>query len=257
MKPLVAVIPERPVQTPDARALAHRLELPFDQDAQLHLVVTPHRLELRENTPRAAGPVFVDFLTGAVEHRRKFGGGKDQPLLRAVGVKGMRVPSVLDATAGLGKDAFVLATFGCSVRLVERSHVIGALLEDGLRRAAEEPEVAPIVSRMRLTVGDAKQLMHRLPPAERPDAVYLDPMYPHTGKTALKGKEMRLFRMLVGDDEDTPELLQAALACAQERVVVKRPRNAPSVDGPKPSGSIDSKNTRFDLYIVPRDNINS
>jgi 16S rRNA (guanine1516-N2)-methyltransferase len=259
VKPLVTVIPESSAQTLQARALAARLELPFAlADAPLLLplllVVTPHRLELRENVPKAAGPVFVDFLAGAVDHRRRFGGGKDQALVRAVGVKGPKTPTVLDATAGLGKDAFVLATFGCTVHLLERSPVIAALLEDGLKRAEADPDTRPIAARMHLSVGDATQILHRLPMSERPDVVYLDPMYPHFGKTALKGKEMRLFRMLVGDDEDTPELLHAALACAQQRVVAKRPRNAPTIEGPAPSGSIESKNTRYDLYITPRDN---
>ena len=79
----------------------------------------------------------------------------------------------------------------------------------------------------------------------RPDTVYLDPMYPHTGKTALKNKEMRLFRLLVGEDTDAPRLLAAALQCAKNRVAVKRPKNAPPVGGIKPSATIPGKTTRF------------
>jgi len=93
--------------------------------------------------------------------------------------------------------------------------------------------------------------MRALPGAERPEVVYLDPMYPHTGKSALQKKEMRLFRRLVGDDEDVPRLLQAALGCATKRVVVKRPRTAPPVLELKPSLAIEGKTTRFDVYLVP------
>lgn len=234
-----------------AKALAQRLGLPLADlgtpDADLLLVLTEGRLELREvGTP--TGAVYVDFVGGKVAHRRQYGGGKKQPLARAVGVKGGEAPHVLDATAGLGRDAFVLATLGCAVHLVERSEIIGALLEDGLTRARADPEVSPIAARMSLTVGDAAEVMRNLPNGEHPDVVYLDPMYPHSNKSALQKKEMRLFRELVGDDEDAAGLLEAARTRAKRRVVVKRPRGAPALGGEKPNADVRSKNTRYDLY---------
>jgi 16S rRNA (guanine1516-N2)-methyltransferase len=48
---------------------------------------------------------------------------------------------VIDGTAGLGKDAFVLAGLGCKVTLVERHPVVVALLADGLARAWQDPEI--------------------------------------------------------------------------------------------------------------------
>ncbi len=248
----VAVYPASPELMARARALAEQLGLPFTPQpagAALLLYVTDTRLELRETGPRAAGPVYVDFLGGSAAHRRQ-SGGKGQALARAVGLKGGRLPSVLDATAGLGGDAFVLASLGLPVRLVERSKVVGALLSDGLARASAHPETAPTASRLHLTVADAAEVMAGLDEGVRPDTVYLDPMYPHTSKTALKNKEMRLFRLLVGEDEDAPRLLGAGLECAKNRVVVKRPKNAPPVGGMKPSATIPGKTTRFDLYLV-------
>ena len=196
------------------------------------------------------GAVYVDFVGGKAAYRRQSGEGRKQPLARAIGLKKGMTPHVLDATAGLGRDAFVLATLGCAVQLVERSRVIGALLEDGLRRAQADTEVSVIASRMSLSVGQAAEVMRTLPDAERPDVVYLDPMYPHGDKAALQKKEMRLFRMLVGADDDASDLLQAALTCAKKRVVVKRPRNAPTLGETQPSASVQSKNTRYDLYFV-------
>ena len=247
----VAVCASSPELEPRARALAERLELPFtpEPEAALLLCVTPERLELRETGVRAAGPIYVDFLGGSAAHRRQ-SGGKGQALARAVGLRGGRLPTVLDATAGLGGDAFVLASLGLSVRLIERSRVVGALLSDGLARAAESPETAPAATRLHLTVADAAEVMAGLAEDARPDTVYLDPMYPHSNKTALKNKEMRLFRLLVGEDEDAPRLLSAALSCARNRVVVKRPKNAPPLGGMKPSAAIPGKTTRFDLYLI-------
>jgi hypothetical protein len=53
-------------------------------------------------------------------HRRKFGGGRGEAVAKAVGIKGDYLPDVVDATAGLGRDAFVLASVGCRVRMLER-----------------------------------------------------------------------------------------------------------------------------------------
>ena len=107
-------------------------------------------LQLQQLGPDAPGPVRVDFVEGGAAHRRLYGGGSGQMIAKAVGVaQGVR-PRVLDATAGLGKDGFVLASLGCEISLIERQPLIGALLEDGLARAAEDFEVAPIVARMRL-----------------------------------------------------------------------------------------------------------
>lgn len=238
--------------TPDlldaARAVAERWGLAFGERpaAALRLVLTPEGLALLQSGPGAPGPVMVDFVGGAVGHRRRFGGGRGQPIARAAGLRRGVTPSVVDATAGLGRDAFVLASLGCPLTLIERSPVAAALLEDGLRRGALAAEVAPIVARMSLVYGDAAALL----PGLRADVVYLDPMYPHRDSTALVKKEMRLFQALLGPDADSDRLLPAALAAARARVVVKRPAAAPPLAGERPTLDIRTKNHRFDVYLV-------
>ena len=254
--PKLAVAAEHPTNLAAAAELAAELRLPLVTipltDAFTHLLmVTPTRLELRtlDSGAPGPGPVYVDFIAGAVAHRRRFGGGRGQPLARAVGLKGGVAPTVADVTAGLGRDAFVLACLGCTVWLIERSPIIAVLLRDGLRRAAHDMEIAQIVTeRLHLYSGDGRELLPRLTARQRPDVVYLDPMYPHRQKSAWAGKEMRLLRQLAGDDEDAPTLLAVALACAGNRVVVKRPRLAPALSGPPPTTRIVTPNTRFDLY---------
>ncbi len=233
--------------TPQAAQWAARLGLPVDGEAQLALQVGAQGLQLVELGPGAPGPVRVDFVEGAAAHRRLFGGGSGQMIARAVGVQPGVRPRVLDATAGLGRDAFVLACLGCEVTLIERQPLIAALLADGLERAARDAEVAPLVARMHLLVGDAIGLMRDWE-GEPPQVVHLDPMFPHRDKSALVKKEMRLFRPLVGDDLDAPALLEAALALASHRVVVKRPRKAPCIAGPKPGYSLDGKSSRYDIH---------
>jgi 16S rRNA (guanine1516-N2)-methyltransferase len=195
--------------------------------------------------------VRVDFVEGAVAHRRLFGGGTGQMIAKAVGVQPGVRPRVLDATAGLGRDGFVLASLGCSVTLIERQPLIAALLEDGLARAAADRDVGPIVAQMRLLTGNAIELMKAWQ-GEPPQVIYLDPMFPHRDKSALVKKEMRLFRPFVGDDLDAPALLQAALALASHRVVVKRPRKAPIIAGGKPAYALEGKSSRYDIYPLKK-----
>lgn len=240
-----------PRRQPEAERLARRFNLPLGAGlgkSAYTLVLTPERLELRDNRPGAPGPVFADFTGGRSRHRRLFGGGKNQPLARAAGIRGDVRPAVVDATAGLGRDAFVLATLGCRVTLVERSPVLAALLADALERAELGQDTADIAARMHLVFADARDYLPALPPQERPDTVYLDPMYPHRSKSALVKKEMRFARELAGDDADAPALLAVALHGAARRVAVKRPAGAEPLAGPEPAGCVRSPNTRYDIY---------
>lgn len=238
-----------------ARALAERLGLeyvafadPADESVSALLQYTADGLQLQQTaTRKRPGPIQVDFTTGAVAHRRKYGGGAGQMIAKAVGMKSGVRPCVLDATAGLGKDAFVLATLGCDVTLMERSPIIHALLEDGLQRAQDHPEVADIASRMSLVAADSCQWLAEAQP-ESFDVLYLDPMFPHSDKSASVKKEMALFQVVVGEDNDDAELLNAAWPVAEYRVVVKRPRKAPAIAGMDFSYQLLGKSTRYDIY---------
>ena len=236
--------------TTQAAALAATLAIPLvtgEEDCDFLLVLTGDRLELRQAGARTPGPVFVDFAAGALHYRRRFGGGRKEPLARAVGLKANRCPLVLDATAGLGRDSFILASLGCRVLMLERSPIIAALLADGLRRAAHAPELAAIAARMSVTCVDCLTLGQLAPV---PDVIYLDPMYPHRTKSALVKKEMRLVRAVVGDDRDASLLFDWAVSREAARVVVKRPQGAPTLGSAKPSAVIPGKNSRFDIYLT-------
>ncbi len=225
-------------------------DLPAMADGTLVLALSDSHLALRQLGAAAPGPVYADFVGGAVGHRRQFGGGRGQLIARAVGIKKDRIPSVVDATAGLGRDAFVLASLGCRVRMVEASAVIAALLRDGLARAADDEAVAGIIARLSLHPGDARVVLPQLQQEAAIDVVYLDPMFPQRDKRALVKKEMRLFKALLGESSHHDgELLRQALAVAGKRVVVKRPRKAPALEGPAPDLVFEGKSTRFDVYL--------
>jgi 16S rRNA (guanine1516-N2)-methyltransferase len=247
----IAVEPEEPELRARAETLGAGLGLPIvgigEPGSDVLLVVTSQRLELRPAGAVQAGPVCVDFLAGGMRRRQREMGSSRQLIARAVGFKGTSL-AVVDATAGLGRDAFLLACLGCRVTAVERSPVIGALLADGLDRAAADPEIGPIVrERIHLVRGDAREYLSSLPATNRPDVTCIDPMFPHRTKSALVKKEMRVCRLVAGDDPDADELFLAALAATAGRVVVKRSLRAPVIVR-EPAFSDTGKTVRYDVY---------
>ena len=258
--PAIAVAAATADRQAEAGHLAGRLGLPVaavtTERFDFLLVCTTQRLELRQIVSATAktvgpGPVYAEFTGGPLDYRRRHGGGRAQPLARAVGLKQGRNPAVIDATGGLGRDAFVLAHLGCNVLLIERSPIIAALLADGLHRAAADPAVGDIAGRMQLLVGDSLNLLPDISRAGKTAVIYLDPMYPSRDKSALVKKEMRILRAIAGADQDAAALLRTALDCAAHRVVVKRPRRAPLLaPAIPPTMSIMSKNNRFDVYVT-------
>ncbi len=194
-------------------------------------------------------PLIIDFISGKMSYRRKYGHAGGEAISRAVGIKKGHRPNIVDATAGLGRDAFVLATLGCRVHMIERSEVITQLLKDALRRAEEDEKIGTMIKDyLSLTFGNSqKELFHT--PFE-PEVIYLDPMFPHKEKSALVKKEIRMLQEIIGQDEDADALLNLALTIATNRVVVKRPAYADFLASLKPHTSIKTKKHRFDIYLI-------
>ncbi len=190
----------------------------------------------------------VDFVSGAVGHRLRFGGGRGQALAKAMGLRAGKTPTIVDATAGLGRDAFLLASLGAHVTMIERSEKMHALLVDGMQRAAQEGgPFTQIIDRMTLFQGDAKDIL----PHVSCEAILIDPMHPPRKNSALVKLELRQVRDIVGTDEDAADLLRVALKVARNRVVLKWPAKADPIAGVKPcSHQILGKSTRYDVFMV-------
>ena len=250
-----------------ARQLSEQYNLPIDLQQTADMTLGWHLVK-KDPVPKLAlfhkdsGPVFIDFASGKKAHRRHFGGGKGQPLVRAMGKLKEGLPTILDATAGMGGDSFVIASQGFKVQMVERSVAVAALLEDALNRGldslrnlpdeASDPELLSIIMSMSLVQADSTEYLLSQKPVV--DVIYMDPMYPEKKKNAATKKEMKALQNLVGPDKDSENLLQAALHTASYRVVVKRPKNAPIIqlENPLliPSAEITSPNTRYDIYSI-------
>jgi len=192
-------------------------------------------------------PLMIDFTAGKARHRQMFGGGVNQPLAKAAGIKKQYRPTVLDLTAGMGRDAYVLATLGCQITMTERIGAIAVLLQQAIDIARNDPDTQQIAGMMQLQAVSGQQFL--IENHEDFDTIYMDPMYPHRDKTALVKKEMRIFRELAGDDCDAADMLVLARARAIKRVVVKRPKGGELLGGFKPDFEITSPNTRYDVYL--------
>jgi 16S rRNA (guanine1516-N2)-methyltransferase len=237
-----------------ARRLASRLattchrsidDVPLEAIA---LCLTEERIELRDPAEPKQGGVSVELTSGAAA-RRRGAAALREPLARAIGLRHGR-PTVIDATVGLGRDAFLLAALGCRVVALERSPIVYALLADGLARAHHDSAAADVIDR-RLTLMHADAI--RRLPFIRAEVVYLDPMFPpRRRESAFVKKEMRMLRSAVGVDLDTDRLFRAAQIAATRRVVVKRPRHAPARWG-SPTSVIEGRAMRFDIYPPAHD----
>lgn len=254
----LAVCPGDDLSRGSAAALAQELDLsllPMATDprqcgsAQALLLVFVDGIVLQITGKKAPGPVGVDFGAASMRHRR--GAGHNELLGKAVGIGKKEKLAVLDATAGLGRDSFVLADLGAQVTLCERNPVVAAMLRSGLALARESTDhwLAGAAARMTLEQGDARLLAKEW--VAECDVIYLDPMFRERDKRAAVKKEMALFQFLLQDEPDTNEdLLHWALASPVARVVVKRPPKAAPLADLLPSHSIKGKAVRYDVHVL-------
>lgn len=230
--------------------IAETLCLPVAADwrqatARVALVVDFDRAWLQQLGSKPPGPLHVDFASPEMTHRRK--GGQNELLGRAVGVKANKHPAVFDATAGLGRDAFVLADLGCEVTLVERSRTLAFLLEQAVDRArlSASDQVRHAVERMRVVWGESLEFE-----VSDSDVIYIDPMFPDRRNTAAVKKDLAVLQRLHGQQpDDSAALADWALEQSVSRVVVKRPAKAPPLTDRAPSHALSGKAVRFDVYV--------
>lgn len=221
--------------TPDGNARGFSFALECDAS---------DRLCLRAKHRPQYGAIQADWL--GCDLARRVAGGKRQPLARALGLNKRKDLHILDATGGLGRDAYTLAALGAHVILIERHPLIFQLLHNAQTRAAASPAHADAARRITLIQADALDWLQSNDAAF--DAIYLDPMYPDDGKAALPSKEMQILRELTGGDADADHLLAVARASGK-RVAVKRPRHAAPLADCHADAVIRSTQLRFDLYF--------
>lgn len=240
------------VSTARERALASQLNVELVEDellgnaqVQFYLKYLPEGLSLCEVGRNAAGPTRVDFYDAGLTLRAS-NSIKQQNLIKALGLKKYPKPRILDGMAGLGKDAFLMASAGGSVQMLEKSSIVYALLEDGLERLSVGmggESKLPLVAQH----ADFLKCIYT---KQDFDIVYLDPMYPIVGRKSRAKKDMDRLHDLVGIDRQEQRQLDKALGIADRRVIIKRAKNAPDFATKKPDISYRGSSSRFDVYLT-------
>lgn len=219
-----------------AELLAQTLGFTLNKNAELCLFVDFHKLALKIPGFSLLSPDF-----SASTWSRRHSEGKKQGLIRACkpspGVK------IFDTTAGWGRDAAVLASFGAEVLMIERHPVMGCLLRDALQRQTSQDAEQLNLS---LCISDAYTYLSNLKPNEYPDIIYIDPMHPERSKSALVKKDMQALQFMIGPDQDSLELVKMAISRVKQRVIVKWPQKVAGLL--KTNNSIENKTVRFDIY---------
>ncbi len=238
MEESLSVAYENALDLAKAERLAQQLQLPINNQASRKLLIKTERLVLQIE-PFSA--MHADFSSLFIQKCRA--AGKKQALIQACKpTLGMKV---IDATAGWGKDAAMLASFGAEVLMLERQPFMAVLLADALELREQESRKSPLNLKVQAT--DACIYLQALTPAEYPDLIYIDPMHPERQKSALVKKNMQVLQQLIGPDEDPLELLKLALTRVKKKVVVKWPKSlAPLLPA---NASIKGKTVRFDIYL--------
>lgn len=188
-------------------------------------------------------PFTIDFSSKEFLRRKD---DKNQEILKAVGIKKDLNLKVLDTTAGLGRDSFILANFGCKITMLERNPIIYILLQNAIENSKNNLEITKITQNMTLINQNSIEYLENI--KENFDVIYIDPMFPKTNKSRLVKKDMQIFREIVGDDLDSNKLLELALQQNVKRVVVKRMKKAEYLANKKPNFEIVGNTTRFDVY---------
>lgn len=196
---------------------------------------------LHSDLPRER-PIGIEIDKELARHEEYFKKSSLQKelLARAVGVKGPYRPKVLDLTAGMLGDSLLLLSFGCEVWACERHPVIRFLIESALLNAQH-----PKLKSFHFLPGEAFSVLESAPMV---DVIYFDPMFEDANEKTSPRKEMRIFRSLVGSDEDAIRVFKKSLDLKAKRLVVKRPRQSVFLLQ-KPSVEYIGKSTRYDVYF--------
>jgi 16S rRNA (guanine1516-N2)-methyltransferase len=231
-----------------ANELSRSLNIPVVQlPTTTFFFIVGEKLSLKLNALEAPGPMALDFAGGALDYRRRFGHSGGHLILKAIGGGKKKV---LDLTAGLCRDAFILASSEIQVKAIEKSPFISALVLDAIERARSDEKTKKIIMNLNFIKGDSEKILEEITSKDF-DAIYMDPMFPTNDKSALPKKELRIVQRLLGSVSENETEAKKLFHSAREktnRLVVKRPIHGVALYE-NPTIVFKGSSVRFDVYI--------
>ncbi|CAL4043792.1 Ribosomal RNA small subunit methyltransferase J [Buchnera aphidicola (Takecallis arundicolens)] len=216
-----------------------------DCKSKFSLIINKNRIELKNHSIICKNNIWVEFN---YKKMKLYEYDKKIKMIQAIGIKKNIFPNILDATTGLGKDAFIFFSHGCHVTMVERNPIISILLYDGLKRSYKDNNIKNLIKQRMHLIYNTSFNINKFN-IKQPDVIYLDPMFPKIKKKALSKKTIRTIQDIVGYDTDSDLLLSKCISFAIKRVVVKRPKQSYHLANIKPHHIIKTKKHRFDIYV--------
>ena len=209
-----------------------------------HLLFEQNTLKLINN----GKVLFIDFNNGEMLNRIN-PKAKKCTVIKAVEGRSKENLKILDATAGLGRDTFTLASRGHSVIAIEKDIYIFLLLNNALELAKKSSNLKNIADRITLINQDSNKYIQTTD--EKFDCIYIDPMFPPRKKSAKVKQSMQILHEIAYNDETSNNQILDNIIKSKKtkKAVVKRPINSTFLADKKPSSQIKGKINRFDIYV--------
>ncbi|WP_343182522.1 class I SAM-dependent methyltransferase [Buchnera aphidicola] len=227
------------------KKIINKWNLIDDQYAKFSLILQANRIELQDNTNKKEKNIWINFNYQNFQQYKK---DYKRKIIKAVKIKKKKKINILDATAGLGKDAFILFSHGYNITMIERNPILSILLEDGLKRGFKDKMIGTLIKKKMKLIYASSININQMN-LQKPDVIYIDPMFPSYKQKSLPKKNIKIIKKIVGSDLDSINLFHECMKFSVYKIVVKRPKTSSYISCHKPSYSIKTKKYRFDIYI--------
>jgi len=207
------------------KVITENLSINFNKD----------RIELINASYKEAVSISIDFLDEAINNKIKSRlSGKKDIFSKLFPIKNS---TLLDCTAGYGRDSYVLRSMGFNITMIENSPIMSLLLNDALKKLK--------LSNFKMYHGNSYDYLNHS--EKYYDYIYIDFMFDKLKKNSLSSKNDETLKLISFQENNKNNLIRLAIKKANNRVVVKEPKYSLS-NILKPEYTIKTKLLNFNIY---------
>ena len=192
-------------------------------------------VELINNNYKKPVSIMIDFFDKRMNNKikQRLSGKKD--IFHKLFPK--KNSTLLDCTAGYGRDGYILRSMGFNVTMIENSPIISLLLNDALKKLK--------LSDFIMYHGNSYDYLSHS--EKYYDYIYIDFMFNKLKKNSLSSKNDETLKLISFQENDKNNIIRLAIKKSNSRVVVKEPKNSLS-NILKPEYTIKTKLLNFNIY---------